>query len=66
MAAQNGRKKCVSLLLEKGSNILQKDLEGRNCLVITIQKHHQYVLKITAYINILTIYPIVIAFLVIY
>ena len=47
MAAQNGHTKCVTLLLEKGGNVLQRDSEDRNCLMIAIQNHHKYVLQTT-------------------
>jgi len=42
VAAQNGHTKCVTLLLEKGSNMLQTDKDGRNCLMIAIQNQHKY------------------------
>ena len=42
MAARNGHTKCVTLLLEKGANVNQRDSEGRNCLTIAIQNHHKY------------------------
>ena len=42
MAAQNGHIKCVTLLLQNGANVLQKDSEDRNCLTIAIQNHNKY------------------------
>ena len=42
MAAQNGHTKCVTLLLQNGSNVLQRDSEDRNCLMLAIQNHHKY------------------------
>lgn len=42
VAAQNGHTKCVTLLLEKGSDMLQTNKDGRNCLMIAIQNHHKY------------------------
>ena len=42
MAAQNGHTKCVTLLLEKGGNVLQRDSEDRNYLTVAIQNHHKY------------------------
>ena len=42
MAAQNGHTKCVTLLLQNGSNVLQSDPEHRNCLMLAIQNHHKY------------------------
>ena len=42
MAAQNGHTKCVTLLLQNGGNVLQRDSEERNCLTMAIQNHHKY------------------------
>ena len=42
IAAQNGHTKCVTLLLQNGGNVLQRDSEDRNCLMIAIQNHHKY------------------------
>jgi len=42
VAAQNGRTKCVTLLLQKGANVFQTDSEDRNCLMIAIQNQHKY------------------------
>ena len=43
MAAQNGYARCVTHLLQKGANMLQRDSEDRNCLTIAIQNHHKFV-----------------------
>ena len=42
MAAQNGHTKCVTHLLQNGANVLQRDSEDRNCLMIAIQNQHKY------------------------
>ena len=42
IAAQNGHTKCVTLLLQKEGNVLQRDYKGRNCLMLAIQYHHRY------------------------
>ena len=42
IAAQNGHTRCVTLLLQKGGNVLQRDYKGRNCLMLAIQYHHRY------------------------
>ena len=42
IAAQNGHTKCVTLLLEKGGNVKQRDSKNRNCLILAIQNHHKY------------------------
>ena len=42
VAAQNGRTKCVTLLLQKGANVFQTDSEDRNCLMLAIQNQHKY------------------------
>ena len=41
MAAQNGHANCVTHLLQNGGNVLQKDSEDRNCLMMAIQNHHR-------------------------
>lgn len=33
---------CVTLLLQNGANVLQRDYKDRNCLMIAIQNHHKY------------------------
>ena len=43
MAAQNGHTECVTLLLQNGANVLQKDSKKRTSLTIAIQNHHKYV-----------------------
>ena len=42
MAAQNGHTKCVTLLLQNGGSVLQRDSEDRNSLMLAIQNHHKY------------------------
>ena len=41
MAAQNGHTKCVTLLLQNGANVPQRDSEERNGLMLAIQNHHK-------------------------
>jgi len=43
LAAQNGHTKCVTHLLRKGANLLQRDSSGKNCLVFAVLNHHEYV-----------------------
>ena len=49
MAAQNGRTECVTLLLQNGANVLQRDSKKRTCLTVAIENHHKYV-NFSAYI----------------
>ena len=44
VAAQNGHTKCVTLLLQNGGNVLQRDYKDRNSLMLSIENHHECVL----------------------